>query len=103
MSSCLKVCHKISKFRILNDDIANTVASHQTKFIGLGTVPMQDADLAIQELKRCLFNLNLSGIQIGSHINGHNLDDPYLEPFWSFCNQLKVPIFVHPWDMEKKG
>lgn len=89
--------------RILNDDLATTVTNHPTNFIGLGTVPMQDTDLAIQEMKRCIFQLGLAGIQIGSHINGHNLDAPYLLPFWAACNELEIPIFVHPWDMEKNG
>jgi aminocarboxymuconate-semialdehyde decarboxylase len=93
----------LETFRILNDDIATTIAKHPTRFIGLGTVPLQSAETAIQELKRCLFKLGLAGIQIGSHINGNNLDAEYLDPFWAACNELQVPVFVHPWDMEKKG
>lgn len=37
---------------------------------------------AVEELKRCVGELGLSGVQIGSHINQWNLDDPQLEPFW---------------------
>ena len=88
---------------MLNDDLAETVAQNPKRFIGLGTVPMQDPELAIQEMKRCLFQLGLAGIQIGSHIGEWNLDAPELTPFWAACNDLQVPIFVHPWDMEQSG
>ena len=87
----------------MNDDIAKTVAGTPTRFIGLGTVPMQSAPLAIEEMKRCVFQLGLAGIQIGSHIDGVNLDAPYLEPFWAACNELEIPVFIHPWDMQNTG
>lgn len=38
---------------VLNNGIAEIVKRHQKRFIGLGTVLMQDADLAIKELERC--------------------------------------------------
>ena len=59
--------------RFLNDHIAGLVDRYPTRFIGLGTVPMQEPDLAIQELERCVKSLKLPGIEIGSHVNGRNL------------------------------
>jgi aminocarboxymuconate-semialdehyde decarboxylase len=85
--------------RFLNDELETVVASHPGRFIGLGTVPMQDTELAIQELRRCVQDLKMPGIQIGSNVNGRNLDDPALEPFWAAAEQLKAAIFVHPWEM----
>lgn len=83
----------------LNDHIAETVAANPKKFIGLGTVPMQSPELAIKELHRCRKELKLAGVQIGSHINDINLDDPLFEPFWTACEELDAAVFVHPWDM----
>ena len=68
--------------QILNNDLASTVNKYPSKFLGLGTVPMQDPLLAVQELKRCVLDLGLSGIQIGSHINEWNLDAEQLVPIW---------------------
>jgi aminocarboxymuconate-semialdehyde decarboxylase len=68
--------------QFLNDHIAAVCAQQPKRFVGLGTVPMQDPLLAVQELKRCMNVLNLKGVQIGSHVNGWNLDAPELEPFW---------------------
>ncbi|GGE60792.1 amidohydrolase family protein [Priestia taiwanensis] len=83
---------------IQNNFIAETVAEHPTRFVGLGTVPMQDTDVAIQEMKRCIEELHLHGIEIGTNINGKNLDDPYFVPFFQMAEEWNVPLFIHPWE-----
>lgn len=92
--------------RFLNDHIAEVVADHPKKFIGLGTVPMQDPKRAIQELERCVNELGLPGIQIGSHVNEWNLNEECLFPIFEAASDLGAAVFVHPWDMmgqEKMG
>jgi len=84
---------------ILNEHIAGLVEAHPKRFAGLGTVPMQDPTLAARELERCMTQLRLDGAEIGTHINGTNLDDPSLFPFYEAANDLRAAIFVHPWDM----
>lgn len=86
-----------SKF--LNDHIAGLVRDFPKRLIGLGTVPMQDSKLAIQEMERCLKDLNFPGLEIGSNINGTNLDDQSLYPFYEAAEDLNCSIFVHPWEM----
>lgn len=90
---------EVAKF--LNDHIAEIVHRYPTRFIGLGTLPMQAPDLAIKELERCK-NIGMAGIQIGSHINDWNLNDPNLFPIFEACQDLDMAIFVHPWDMMGK-
>ena len=85
----------------LNDNIADIVKRNPKRFIGLGTVPMQNSALAIQELIRCK-EIGLRGIQIGSHINDWNLDRAELFPIFQKCEELEMSIFVHPWDMMGK-
>jgi len=82
----------------LNDHIAKIVQDHPKRFVGLGSVPMQDPKLAIQELERCM-QIGLKGVQIGSHINDKNLSDPSFFEFYAACEKLGAAIFVHPWDM----
>jgi aminocarboxymuconate-semialdehyde decarboxylase len=84
--------------RFLNDDLAATVKEHPKRYIGLGTVPMQDTDLAIQELERCK-EIGLVGIQIGSNINNKNLNEPAFFPIFEACQDLGMALFVHPWNM----
>ena len=85
--------------RFLNDHLASVVGRHPDRFVGLGTVPMQDADLACGELERCVRDLGLAGIEIGSHVNGSNLDEPALFPVFRRAAELGAAVFVHPWEM----
>lgn len=82
----------------LNDDIAQTVSDYPKHYIGLGTLPMQDIDLAVKELERCKA-IGLVGVQIGSNINDKNLSEPVFEPFFQACEALGMALFVHPWEM----
>lgn len=84
---------------ILNDHIAGLVNAQPRRFIGLGTLPMQDAGLAIRELERCTRSLDLAGVQIGSHVNGWNLDDERIFPVLEAAADLGAAVFVHPWQM----
>lgn len=85
----------------LNDHIAGIVHTHPLRFVGLGTVPMQDADLAIKELERCK-RIGLHGVQIGTHVEGVNLGEPRLLSVFQACEELDLAVFVHPWDMVGK-
>ncbi len=85
--------------KLLNDDLAQTVAAHPTRFVGLGTVPLQDPERAIEEMERCVGELGMAGLQIGTHVNDWNLDAPELFPFFERASQLGAALFVHPWDM----
>jgi aminocarboxymuconate-semialdehyde decarboxylase len=92
-----KDCLELSQF--LNDDIAKLVSDHPRNFIGLGTVPMQDTDLAIKELRRLEEELNMPGIQIGSNINDLNLNEEQFFPIFEAAQELGMAIMVHPWNM----
>jgi aminocarboxymuconate-semialdehyde decarboxylase len=60
---------------------------------------MQAPDLACEELERCVKDLGLHGVQIGTHVNGWNLDEPALFPVFELAEKLGAAVFVHPWDM----
>lgn len=77
-----------SVHRLLNDDIAKTVKQNPHRFVGLGTIPAQAPELAVEELKRLKADLQFPGIQIGSHINDWNLDAKELYPVWKTCEDL---------------
>ncbi|MBK7692191.1 MAG: amidohydrolase [Bacteroidetes bacterium] len=94
-----KPTHGLETSRFFNDHIASCVDLFPTKFIGLGTVPLQDIDLAIQEMERCVTELKMPGIEIGSNINQINLSDKKFFPFWQAAQELNCSIFIHPWDM----
>lgn len=85
--------------RYLNDHIADIVRAYPDRFFGLGTVPLQDSELAVKELERCMHELGLQGVQIGSNVNRRNLHEPGFELFWAAAEALGAAIFVHPWEM----
>lgn len=88
--------------KYLNDHIAEVVQKHPKRFIGLGTLPLQDPQLAIAELERCVNELGLAGIEIGTHVNEWNLSDEPLHEVFAACERLGAAVFVHPWDMMGK-
>jgi len=89
--------YELAKF--LNDDIARTCEQHPLRYFGLGTLPMQNIDLAIKEMERCVKILGLKGFQIGSNINDVNLSDERFEPFYRACEELGAALMIHPWEM----
>ena len=89
-----------SKF--INDHISMIVNDHPKHFLGLGTLPMQDEKKAILELERCIKELGLTGIQIGSNINGLNLNEPSVLSIFEVAREIGASVFVHPWDIMGK-
>ena len=81
--------------RAHNDDLASVVAGHPDRFVGLGSLPMQDIDAAIAELDRCINELGLLGSYTGTDFGMH-LDDVRLDPFFEACVDLDAPWFLHP-------
>lgn len=95
--------HAYDLSQLLNDHIAGIVADYPDRFLGLGTLPMQEPKLAVKELERCVKELGLQGVQIGTHINDWNLDAPELFEVFAAAEELGAAIFVHPWDMMGKN
>lgn len=84
--------------RYLNDHLAQLAAEYPQQYVGLGTLPMQDTELAIKELQRCK-KIGLKGIQIGSNINSENLNEDRFFPIFEACEKLDLAVLVHPWEM----
>lgn len=89
-------CYSLSRY--LNDHIGSVAEKYRKNYIGLGTIPMQDTELAIKELERLKKN-GLVGIQIGSNVNGENLNEPRFFPIFQACEQLGMAMLIHPWNM----
>lgn len=84
--------------RFLNDHIADIAARYPKNYVGLGTIPMQDIDLAVAELERCK-SIGMKGIQIGSNVNQKNLSEPIFESLWQAIADLDMAVLIHPWEM----
>ncbi|MEX2598846.1 MAG: amidohydrolase family protein, partial [Dehalococcoidia bacterium] len=83
--------------RYLNETIAAMVDSEPDSFHGLGTVPLQDVELAIAEL-RYIKALGLLGVEIRSNVEGTNLGDATLRPVFKEAEALGLAVFVHAYN-----
>ena len=84
--------------RMVNDRLAEIVAGHPGRFVGLGTVPLQNVELATAELDRCVKSLGLRGVEIIPSVKGMDLSDPRLglDKFFARAQELGIVIFLHP-------
>ncbi|MDP3983418.1 MAG: amidohydrolase family protein [Acidimicrobiia bacterium] len=82
--------------RIINDDLAEAVSRYPNRFVGLGTVPLQDTAAAVDELGRCMDQLGFRGLEIATNVQGEELSSPRLDPFWAAVEKRGAVIFIHP-------
>lgn len=81
--------------RLHNDAIAAVIAARPSRFLGAAIVPLQAPDLAVKELERAA-RLGFRVIEIGSSVDGRDLDEEALHPVWDAAAALDVAVFVHP-------
>ncbi|MDB5759454.1 MAG: hypothetical protein JWM30_2743 [Burkholderia sp.] len=84
--------------RAINDRIAEIVAGHPDRFVGLGSVPLQHPKMAIREMERCVNKLGMRGLEIGTNVNGIDLADKRLglDKFFARAEELGIVLFLHP-------
>jgi len=82
--------------RLINERLAEMAALHPDRFVALGTVPMQEPELALKELEYCMQRLGFRGLEIGTNVNKVELADPRFERFWARVEELRAVIFLHP-------
>lgn len=81
---------------VVNDAFAEICRDHPDHFMAFATLPFIDPEAAIVELERCIGDLGFKGACIGSNINGMNLDDKRLYPFYEKMAYYDLPIHIHP-------
>lgn len=94
-----KPAHALELSQLLNDHVAGVVRERPDRFQALGTIPMQDPDLACRELERCVRELGLRGVQIGTNVNQKNLGEREFFAVFETAAKLGAAVFVHPWEM----
>jgi aminocarboxymuconate-semialdehyde decarboxylase len=82
--------------RLQNDHLAELARDHPDRFVALATVPLQDVEAAVAELRRSVGELDMRGVEICTNVNGLDLDDPRFRPFFAAAAELDVPVLLHP-------
>jgi len=78
-----------------NEEIAGMVRDHSTRFMGLGTLPMNDPDRAVAAMSRGMGELGLTGFMIDDHVRGVTYDDERFAPVWEAAEDLGVFFLIH--------
>jgi aminocarboxymuconate-semialdehyde decarboxylase len=82
--------------RASNDDLAAMVTGRPDRFVGLGYLPLQDVDGSVKELERCVRDLRMPGVMIGTNVNGEDWDSPALFPVLQAAEQIGAVVYFHP-------
>jgi len=83
--------------RRLNEIIAEEAASSPGRFLAMGTVPLQAPEAAAEELRYLIKDLGMVGVEIATTVDGTDLDQAELDPFWAAASELSCPVLIHPY------
>jgi aminocarboxymuconate-semialdehyde decarboxylase len=81
--------------RIANEEFVESTSRCPGRFLPFGTVPLQDTDAAVQELRYLANELGMRGIEIGTHVEGEEISSARLEPFWAEVSSLGLVVVIH--------
>lgn len=79
-----------------NDAFLEVAAARPDRLHVLATLPMQDPQAAVAEIKRIGDEPLVRGVEVGSNVDQRNFDDPMFEPIWDALEQAGLPVLVHP-------
>src|SRR3954466_9287207 len=79
-----------------NEKLAEICANEPSRFVAFASVALQYPDLAARQLEQAVKKLNLRGAAIGGSVEGMELSDPKLHPFWQKAEELGCLVFIHP-------
>ncbi|MPZ72591.1 MAG: amidohydrolase family protein [Nitriliruptorales bacterium] len=79
-----------------NERIAETVRADRSRFVGLGTLPLAHIEAACVEARRVVEEYGFTGVEIGTDVNGVDLDDARFEPLWEVLEDLGLVVLLHP-------
>lgn len=82
--------------RSANDQLAEGIAAHPDRYVGLAAFSPLDPHEAAKELERGVTKLGLRGGILNSHTLGIYLDDQQYWPVFESAEALDVPIYLHP-------
>jgi aminocarboxymuconate-semialdehyde decarboxylase len=86
----------LARARIQNDALARLVREHPERVSALGALPLQDPELAADELRGLMDGAALRGVEVAASVRGVFLGDDRFEPFWAAAESSGALVFVHP-------
>ena len=87
--------------RVANDELAEAVRRHPTRFTGMVAVAPQDPAAAALEIERGVTRLGMNAVIINSHTQGEYLSDSKFWDIFAAAEAHDVPIYLHPNSLPK--
>jgi aminocarboxymuconate-semialdehyde decarboxylase len=81
--------------RALNDTLAAWCSENAHRFGFIASVPLPTADDAAAELVRAA-DIGAVGVMVPANVEGVNLGELKLDPFWIKAEALRLPVILHP-------
>src|SRR5438270_7091148 len=82
--------------KLQNEKVAEICGKTPDRFVGLASVALAYPDLAAEQLQDAVKRLGMRGPLVGGSVNGTELSDPKLNPFWAKAEELGIVVFIHP-------
>ena len=86
----------LERARIQNEALAALVRDHSERVAALGAVPLQDPQLAADELRALMDADVLKGVEVAASVRGVFLGDDRFEPLWEAAEATGALVFIHP-------
>lgn len=88
--------------RVINDDLAEATARFGKRFSPLGTLPLQDSEAALEELRRLVDDLGFRGVEVGAHVEGEEISTPRLDPVWQEIERAGLVVVIHTYGIPER-
>ncbi|HEY0754913.1 MAG TPA: amidohydrolase family protein [Ktedonobacteraceae bacterium] len=82
--------------REINDELAEMIRRHPTRFAGFAALPTLDPQAAANELERAVRQLGLKGAMLHGQPAGGYLDEQRYWEIFARAEALDVPLYLHP-------
>ena len=82
--------------RIQNEALARLAQAYPDRVSVLGTVPLQDPELAARELETLMQEPGVHGVEVAASVRGTYLGDDRFRPFWAAAEATGALVFIHP-------
>ena len=93
---CMDTATAVSFAKFANDELAEGVRRHPTRFAGMIAVAPQDPAAAALEIERGVNTLGMHSVVINSHTHGEYLSDPKFWEIFEAAQAHDTPIYLHP-------
>ena len=82
--------------KLVNDTFAKVVAEKGGRFVALATLPLNDPEASVTELRRCMTQLGFRGAMLFSNVNGTPLYHQQFTRLYEVANELGAVLYIHP-------